>query len=1164
MSLERKDIITALTPEKRAAVLQALKNKGLHGQGAVLKPRARQGDTAPVSPSQQSLWVLEQMHGSGAYNELAAFRIEGEVNVGVLERALQTITQRHEILRTTFPTIAGEVVQKISAAVAVELKVISLSGLGHAEQDHEVALHVAHARASEFDLELGPLFRLELLQRSNGVSVLLVAAHHIVLDGWSIGIFRSELSALYQAFLDGTPSPLAPLSIQYADYAIWQRLETERHEKQLTYWKEQLADIPPLLNLSVAKPRPAEPTNLGARHYFSLSQDLTDRIKKLSQDEGVTLFMTLLAGFQIMLHRYSQQTVIPVGSAVANRNHPDLERLIGYFINTVVMRGDFTQDESVSQFIRRTGETAVAAFDHQEVPFQSVVDTLQPQRSSNHHPLFQVAFNLQNTPKAEQANSSLQLIAEDMHQVSAKFDLILWMEDRESGLRGYWEYSADLFDAPTLDQMCNHLQSILGAMAEQPTTPVSSLPMLSSRERTEMLVDWNANQVPAPTDPYIHRRIESLAQRTPSAHAVTHDGVHLTYYELNQRANILAHHLRRQGLLPGMLVGLFVDRSCEMIVALLAVLKAGAAYIPFDPTYPAARNAEVVVSAKPSIVLTQRKILDRLPPVDATVVCLEDAVEQNLAALADLSLAIPSDSPAYVIFTSGSTGAPKGVVVSHRNLLFSTTARQHYYAHPPSSYLLLSSIAFDSSAAGIFWTLSEGGLLVIPAEERLHDIAYLNDLIATNRVTHFLTIPAFHSELLRAALPSQLTSLKTVVLAGDVCSPSIVAQHFHKLPLVELFNEYGPTECTVWSTVHACSRSMNEQIVPVGRPIPYTQAYILDQQQRLLPVGVRGELYIGGEGVAQGYLNRQDLTAQKFVNLVIDGIDLGRVYRTGDVACWRPDGTIEIHGRTDQQVKVRGYRIELGDIEAALKLHPGVDEAIARLDETSEGVKRLSAFVTRTSNADVSIDELYASLRERLPAYAVPSMLQMAVELPKLPNGKIDRSRLPSTLVEPALSKVVSPMEQLIIDIWKETLKLQQVNVDDDFFKIGGDSLLMIRVYNQLRDACEVSLPIVELFKHPTPRLLAEKISPAAVPQDEWSPLERSIADIWKTVLKLEDVGRHDDFFKIGGDSLLMIRVYNQLRTIVDTSIPIIELFKHPTPSSLATLLSADTVVGII
>lgn len=1165
MSLEKSDILSTLSPEQRAAVLNALKLKAMQGKASAPVPRASQADPAPLSPSQQSLWVLEQMHGAGAYNELAAFRIKGLVDVAVLERALLEIAQRHAILRTTFPTVGAEAVQRISPTASLDLVRIDLRQRSPQQQDSDIAGEAARLHGTRFDLAAGPLLRMVFMACSEHESVLLVAAHHIVLDGWSIGIFRNELTTLYSAFRDGAASPLPALPLQYADYAIWQRQEAGRHEKQLSYWKQQLADVPPVLDLSVAKPRPATPGKQGGRHYFALPAELSARLKGAALKEDVTLFMFLLAGFQILLHRYSQQSVIAVGSATANRNHPDLEGLIGYFLNTLVMRADFSADMSVAQFVRTTAQTAIAAYEHQEVPFQAVVDALQPERSANHHPLFQIAFNLQNTPKGGNDQAGLQLVAEQLDLVSAKFDLILWMEETADGLRGYWEYSADLFDVATLERMTGHLATILAAMAETPSARLSALPILSAAERQQILVDWNRSDAAAPPAQGIHRLIEAQALRTPDAPAVAYEGQRLSYGELNKRANTVAHYLRGQGLLAGDLVGLYLDRSPDMIVGLLAVLKAGGAYVPLDPHYPAARSAQVLDDAGPAMVLTRKRYASALPAGAARVVSIEDARASGLdGANHPDTGAEDGDALAYVIYTSGSTGIPKGVAISHSNLLHSTAARTHVYPHNPASFLLLSSIAFDSSAAGIYWTLTTGGMLVIPAEDRIQDTAYLHDAIEMNAVSHLLAIPGFYAEVLRHAQPAQLRSLTSVIVAGEACPPSIVMAHFDQLPKVSLFNEYGPTEATVWATSYQCGASAEQALVPVGRPIPFTQAYILDPHRRPVPAGVAGELYIGGKGVSRGYLRRDELNANSFVDVAISADRTERLYRTGDLARWRHDGLIDVLGRTDQQVKLRGYRIELGDIESALLAHPDVAHAMAALAPGAAGEKRLVAFVTAAAAGQPRIDALYAQLAETLPAHAVPSSITLVDELPTLPNGKLDRSRLPAAAQPADLPLALTPLEQSIAEVWQQILKVEKVGPEDDFFKIGGDSLLMIRVYNRLREVIGFTLPIVEMFKHPTPRQLAELIAPPTAPGDAWTALERTIADIWQAALKLDHVGRDDDFFKIGGDSLLMIRVYNKLRAVVDTTIPIIELFKNPTPRMLAALLSTDTVDGTI
>ncbi|HEY6925326.1 MAG TPA: amino acid adenylation domain-containing protein, partial [Steroidobacteraceae bacterium] len=1022
---------------------------------------------------------------------------EGPLEVTVLERALQEIIQRHEILRTTFPTVHDEVVQRIRATGTLAFEITDVSSASRSEQDAALAGIVTRERSRAFQLAAGPLLRITLLRRSPVESVLLIAAHHIILDGWSIGIFRNELLALYEAFRAGMSSPLPPLPIQYADYALWQMTDVQRHRHraQLAYWKQQLAGLPPVLDLNVTKPRPQTSVHPGGRKYFLIPASLTVALKDLSRRTDATLFMTLLAAFQILLHRYSQRGDIPVGVSIANRNQPELEGLIGYFLNTVVMRGTVTPEMTVSSLIRAVGKVALAAYENHDVPFQSVVDALQPERATHYHPLFQVAFNLQNTPKAPEAGSGLRITPEAVGELTAKFDLILWLEETsEQELRGYLEYEANLFPSVTAERMTGHLRALLEGMVATPEAHVGTLPLLTSLERRQMLVDWNSTpQMPGLAQRTIQALIESQAHATPNAPALVCGARRLSYKEMNQQANRLARQLAQNGVGPGSVTGVYAEFSLEMMLALLAALKVGSAYLPLDPSYPPTRIAQVLQDARPTVVLADRKQLSRVGAPGTRVLPIEDLLEAAAVhESTDLTVEVDEDLPAYVIYTSGSTGQPKGVVVTHRNLVHSTVARWHTYPDDPSCFLLLSSISFDSSVAGIYWALTRGGQLVLPEQGRVQDPDYLLELIGRHQVSHLLAIPALYGELLAAGKEPAVKSLRSVIVAGDVCPPELVKRHMHCLPQVRLFNEYGPTEATVWATVHSCAAVDAEDVVPVGRAIPFVEVFVLDESFQPVPIGVPGEIFIAGPTVARGYLHRDALTQEKFLDITLHDVGRRRVYRTGDLARWRDDGVLQIVGRTDQQVKIRGYRIELGDVEAALLAHPRVREAVAAVQSVDGGDRRLVAFMTCAPEGEPDAGELRALLESRLPAYAIPTSIQRMEALPRLPNGKVDRSRL---RVDQAAS---SP---------------------------------------------------------PT----------SGTAQEQWTPLELAIAEIWKSVLKIDSVGRNDDFFKIGGDSLTMIRVYNKVRELVKTNTPIVELFKHPTPSSLARLLSADeTTFGVV
>jgi amino acid adenylation domain-containing protein len=1076
------ELINSLSPEKRALVFRALKQEAVQAQLAPVTRRNQEHQPIPLSFSQHRLWMVEQLRPGGfAYNELAAFRLDGALDIAVLEQSINEIIHRHEALRTTFPTIEGNPAQVIAATGAVKLTVEDLSHLPEGEQEAEIQRFADIESRRPFDLARGPLLRVTLLQFGLQQNVMLVTAHHIILDGWSIGVFRSEMIQLYGAFSAGLRSPLRDLPIQYADYAIWQRQQIQQDflKAQLDYWTRKLNNLPPLLQLPIANPRPEIESFRGARHRFNLKSDLSKQLRALSQRENVTLFITLLASFKTLLYRYSNQTDIPVGTVIANRNQAEVEQLIGFFVNTLVLRTDLNGQLTFRQLLQRVGSVALDAYEHQEMPFEYLVEALQPERSLSYNPLFQVMFILQNTPKQEAKLQGLTITTIELDSVTAKFDLTLTVEETPQGVQGVWEYNSDLFEPDAVGRMSGHLQTILEAIVANPDQTLAHLPLLTRSERDQILVSWNQTLIPYPDDNCIHQLFELQTEQSPDAIALVFDDQSLTYRELNYRANELAHHLHRLGVGAESLVGVCLQRSVEMVVALLAVLKAGGAYVPLDPSNPRQRLSYMLEDASLSVLLTQHSVWGE-PSSSAEVIYLDsewEAVSEN--GRDNPSSKVTSDNLAYVIYTSGSTGKPKGVLVSHKNLVHSTAARWEYYRHPVYSFLLLSSFAFDSSVAGIFWTLTQGGTLVLPPENTSLDIDHLCELIASNQVSHLLAIPAVYSLLLQQAEPEHLVSLQAVILAGEACPTRVIEQHRQALEHASIFNEYGPTETTVWSSVYRCESKQLRKQVPVGRPIPNTQIYVLDADLEPLPVGVPGEIYIGGAGVARGYLNQPELTAEKFIPHGLSDIPDARLYKTGDLGRYSPDGNIELLGRVDHQVKIRGFRIELGEIEAVLLQHENVREAVATVREDEQGNKRLVGYLSVKDSGTFSITELRNYVRDQLPGAATPSEFVLLDELPRLPNGKMDRKSLPepeglSLETEEAPQANWSGLEQSLAGIWQDILSTEAVDLDVKFFDIGGDSISIIRVFNRLREIIDKEIAITDLFKHQTIRSLAE------------------------------------------------------------------------------------------
>ncbi|MEP6486691.1 amino acid adenylation domain-containing protein [Microcoleus vaginatus GB2-A3] len=1029
----------------------------------------------PLSWNQQRLWFLAQLEpNSPVYNEPFTIRIPGAIDVDALSKALNEIIKRHESLRSRFITIDGQPVQVIDPPSTFNLAVVDLRQFPQDQRESE-ALRLATRESKQlFDLTSGPLLRATLIQLADEDYRLFMTVHHIVIDGVSIySVFLPELAALYEAFSTCKPSPLAELPIQYADFTLWQRqwLAGEILESQLDYWKQQLRGDLPVLQLPYDRPRPAVQTFRGARQCLTLSKELTSSLKTLSQQEGVTLFMMLLAAFKTLLYRYTEQEDIVVGTVSAGRNRPELEGLIGFFLNTLVLRTDMSGSPSFRQLLGRVREITLAAYAHEDLPFEKLIPTLQPDRNLSHNPLFQVAFVLE--PPMPSLNCGWTMSQLDIQTDTAKLDLTLELDERPEGIIGRFEYNTDLFEASTISQMIGNFQTLLEGIVADPDKRLWELPLLTVAQQQQLMA-LNNTKVDYPLEACIHQLFEAQVECTPDAVAVVCENEQLTYRELNRRANQLAHYLQKLGVKPEMLVGICVERSLEMIVGLLGILKAGGAYLPLDPSYPQDRLAFMLEDAQVSVLLTQQKLIAGFSEYKAQRFCLDTDWEVTAQESEEKPvIRVTADNLAYTIYTSGSTGKPKGVLVTHQNLVHSTSARISYYSEPVTSFLLLSSFAFDSSIAGIFWTLCQGGIIVLPPDKFQQELLQLTKFIAQHQISHLLSLPSLYSLILEQAEPQQLTCLRTVIVAGEPCSRELIERHSKRLAHTSLFNEYGPTEGTVWSSVYHCQPSGLTTQVPIGRPIANMQIYLLDKYLSPVPIGVPGEIYIGGAGIARGYLNRPELTNQKFIPNPFSDEPGQRLYKTGDLARYLSDGNIEFLGRLDHQVKIRGFRIEQGEIESTLLQHPTVRETTVIAREDIPGDKRLVAYVVPNPEQTPTIDELRRFLKQKLPDYMVPSAFVWLDALPLTPNGKVDRRALPApdqsrpdqsvTFVAPR-----SPIEQQLADIWAEVLRLEQVGIHDNFFELGGHSLLATQVISRLRQAFGVELPVRTLFEAPT------------------------------------------------------------------------------------------------
>lgn len=1058
-------------------------------------------ENLPLSFAQERMWFFDQLTpGSSDYNVPLAIRLLGPLDVPVLERSLSEIIRRHEVLRTTFTTVEGRPVQVIAPAIPVPIPIVDLRRLPEVERDAEVG-RLALAEADRpFDLARGPLLRVTIVRLGDAEHVLLLTTHHIAFDGWSLGVFSREVSALYTAFSAGKPSPLPELPIQYVDFAHWQRqlLQGEFAADHLSYWKREFRDGPRALEMPLDRPRSIVLTAKSAAERFTLPPALSRSLKDLGRREGVTLFMTLLAAFKTLLFRYTGQEQITVGSPIANRNRLETEGLIGCFINPLALRTELTAALTFQDLLRRVREVALGAYAHQDLPFEKLVAELQPERDLSRTPLFQAMLIWQNAPLSipEIPGLSLQPLEVDSHK--SVFDLTLTMWEASHEIHGLMEYNAGLFDSATIQGLLGHYATLLEGIAADPEQQLCRLPLMTEPELRQQLTEWKGTRTEGMAAVCIHQLFEEQVERTPDAVAVTLAGRQLTYRELNQRANQLAHYLRKQGVGPEVLVGLMMERSVEMVIGMLGILKAGGAYVPLDATYPQQRLSFMVEDAGLKLVVTEERWTGLLAERGAHAVPL-DTMRDLIAEedTRDPAHEAAARNLAYVIYTSGSTGTPKGVMIQHSSMVnYSQAARIEYGVTSADRVLQFSSISFDTSIEEIFPALTCGATLV------LRDASPVDSTSEFLRKCHqwgitVLSLPtAYWHQLvahLNAADTALLASLRLLILGGERARPERLRAWQRQVGArVRLVNSYGPTEATVVTTTCDVSNMQiddDRREVPIGRPIRNAETYVLDQHLNAVPIGVHGELHIGGAGLARGYLNRPALTAERFIEHPFDSTPGARLYKTDDIARHLPDGTLEFIGRSDEQVKVRGYRIELGEIESVLSDHPGVRAClvIAREDASSE--QSLIAYVVPSHEQIVATTDLRSFLRERLPPYMVPSAFVTLDELPLTASGKVDRHALPAPGRKRPESErpFVAPRnatEEKLAKIWAEVLEIEQVGVHDNFFDLGGHSLLATHLLFRLRDGLQRDIPLHWLFEAPTISELAEKIGVASPDPD--------------------------------------------------------------------------------
>ncbi|MEH2164065.1 MAG: amino acid adenylation domain-containing protein [Nostoc sp.] len=1102
--------LETLSPEKRELILQKLKKQSIQNNNNLISVSRQQ--PLPLSFAQQRLWFIDQLEGENCvYNVPFFLQISGCLQIAALEQAITAIVQRHEVLRSSFCVVDGSPIQVIHANHKLMMQLIDWRQLAEAEQLEKAQQLAIEELQQPFNLSNPPLLRVKLLQLSKQSYLLLLVIHHIVCDGWSMQIFRRELFALYTAFCAGKPSPLPELSLQYADFAHWQRqyLQGEVLQKQLNYWQKQLAGIPPLLELPTNQPRPSTQTYRGRSEFGTLNQDLTQKLKRLSQESGTTLFMTLLTAFVLLISRYSGQEDIVVGSAIANRNRRETESLIGFFVNTLALRTNLQGNPTFLELLERVRQVTLDAYDHQDLPFEKLVDELGLERSLSYHPLFQVAFSLQNETQETLETPGLTLNPFKWENTTTLFDLSLMVRETDQGLTGEWEYATDLFTATTIQRMVGNFAVLIQGIVDNPQQPINTLPLLTQVER-QQLQHWNQTETNYPLNQTLVDLFEAQVAKNPNNLALVFESQSLTYQQLNQKANQLAHYLiENSQIQPDTLIGICVERSLEMIIGVLGILKAGAAYMPIDPNYPQERIGFMLQDCGTSVLLTQSFLQKQLHLVELEhqVICLDEDTFSS-ASTDNPNRKITADNLAYIIYTSGSTGRPKGVMIEHQaivNLALAWT--KTFQVQPQSRWLQFGSFSFDLSIGEIATALGAGACLYLAQKETLLPSQALIDLLADYKISHFALPPSALSVLPQAILPD----LQAIIVGGEACPAELVTQWSRGRCF---FNCYGPTESTVIATIANCEP--NGKKPSIGQPLSNIRIYILDAHNQPLAPGIPGELCIAGVGLARGYLNRPDLTAENFIQVNLFG-KTERIYKTGDLAKWNSDGNLEYLGRIDEQIKLRGFRIELGEIESLLLQHTSVKEAVVILYETDSN-PRLVAYITAADKSSNLAHQLKDYLKTRLPNYMVPSQIMVLHKLLLTPNSKLDRKALPAPDLTASndFEILVTPTEELLAILWQSLLKTKFVGRRDNFFELGGHSLLATQLVTRIRESFGVEIPVRKVFEQSILSELATEIDkassgialPPITPQPENAPKTLSFAQsrLW-FLAQLEGTG---------------------------------------------------------
>lgn len=1086
--------IAGLSPEEKRQLLAQL-----------LREKANQATTTfPLTYGQRALWFIHQLAPeSSAYHIAFTARVRSKVDITALKRTFQHLVNRHPALRTIYQQREGDLVQVVNAYQDVAFEQFDASSY----TEEELYQLVMEAHKQPFDLVHGPVIRWQLFTQSESNHILLITVHHIAFDGYSIFVLLNDLKVIYDALVADQPVPALSNQKPYTDFVTQQLsvMSSSEGERLKNYWLNQLPDELPILNLPTDHPRPPIQTYNGASYEFMIDGDQTRRLKAFAASEGVTLYVVLLSVFQTLLHRFSGQDKLLIGTPTSNRDVTEFGETVGYFVNPIVLYSHIEDDPTFRTYLAQVRKTVLDGIAHQDYPFVLLAEQLVSQNDPSRSPIFQVMFNLQSLQRVETTSSlfkqdysnpnTLLFEAYPMQHEEGQFDFNMDVVEVGGMLMCAFKYNTDLYDTSTISRWGKHYWTLLEAVLDNPDTRLSSLPLLASNERQQLLVEWNNTTVDYPRDQYLHRDFEKQAERNPDAIAVIYEDQQLTYDQLNRRANQLAHYLRQLGVGPDQKVGLYVERSLDIIVGLYAILKAGGAYVPLDPAYPADRIALMVEDSQATVLLTQERLLSQKPPTDARIVCIDRDWEQAAHQ--------PQNNPdsgvqphhlCYTIYTSGSTGKPKGVMIEHRNVVNFFAGMDACVPHdPPGVWLAVTSSSFDISVLELFWTLARGFRIILYADKSASAQAAssqdysIQALIRQHHVTHLQCTPSM-ADMLTVAPDSAaaLATVQTLMIGGEAL-PVALARKLVDLVQKDVLNMYGPTETTIWSSTYRVEQV--NQSVPIGKPIANTTMYILDDDLQPVPIGFPGELYIGGEGVVRGYWNRPDLTAERFIPDPFETQRPGaRLYKTGDLARYLPEGDIEFLGRNDFQVKIRGHRIELGEIESSLDQHSAVQKSVVIAREDKPGDKRLVAYFLPNDHPAPSGGEFRNYLRDRLPDFMIPSHFVSLESFPLTPNGKVDRKSLPVPQQSrpesvPMRGTPTTEMEKTLSGIWEDVLAMDNVSIYDNFFDLGGHSLQVIRVVTRLESATGIKIDPVRMRFETLGQLAAFCETAASLPQ---------------------------------------------------------------------------------